>query len=42
MRNLMIGFILGWLVSTIGFAGVMRIAEKVTGIAQAQVVELSK
>lgn len=42
MRNLLIGFIFGWLVSTIGFAGVMRIAEKITGVAQAQVMELSK
>ena len=42
MRNIIIGFVLGWLVATIGFAGITRIAERIAGAAQTQVLEMSK
>ena len=42
MIKILFGFVLGWMVATIGVGGVVRIGEKVTSTFSNQVVELAK
>jgi hypothetical protein len=42
MINFILGFILGIMVATTGFAGVAKILDNATGIIKHQTVELSK
>lgn len=42
MRNLIIGFVLGLVVSTVGFSGIARIFDKGVETVKTQSVELAK
>ncbi len=42
MRNLLIGFVLGLVVATVGFSGIARIADRGVDVIKSNAQELSK